>query len=1117
MRVGRPQRATEADHGHGRKAGNAFHPGLPLRAERIVLERILNNELLRGASDGLRPGRDAAIGGLWGSSAALAAAALGRLRDTGVLVIAAHLDAADELADDLEVFTGRAAQLLPAWEVDVGTDHLNNEVAGERIRLCNLLAKSPAERDEPVDFVVAPVMALLQPVPSPEALAASRLTLTQGGALAPEELAAWLVDGEFEQVEQVDRPGQFARRGGIVDVFPLASAQPLRVEFFGDDIDSLRRFDLDTQRSVESLTACDLTPVAVGQSVAPDTTTHLLRYLSPETLVCLVEPAEVFENAGRVYDRIHDDLAATGTPSSMHRPEDVLSAVRKFAVAEMHTFVPRGRTDAVDLSVRSLERLNINTAEALGELGELAEVADVCVYCENPAERKRFEELLTESHPKLAGKLQTEIGHIRAGFHWPGERLVVVGHHEVFHRYARRRHVRRVRAGRPIDSLLELSEGEYVVHVAHGIARFEGLRTLETDGRSEEYLRLRFKDNAVLHVPAGQIDLVQRYIGSRQARPTLSKLGGKSWSRQKQRVSEAVRDLAAGMLRTQAMRQAMPGMSYPGGSEWQNRFAEEFPYVETEDQTSSMEQIDRDMGANRPMDRLLCGDVGFGKTELAMRAAFKVAETGRQVAVLVPTTVLAAQHARTFRERFADYPFEIDAISRFRTPREQAEILDRVKRGKIDVLIGTHRLLSEDVNFGDLGLVVIDEEQRFGVEHKEKLKAVRASVDVLTMTATPIPRTLHMALLGLRDISALSTPPLDRRAIHTEVCHYDERLIRESIRRELNRRGQVFFVHNRVMSIEPLAERIRQLVPDARVVVAHGQMREGELESTMLKFVRGEIDVLVCTTIIESGLDIPTANTMIIHDADRFGLSELHQLRGRVGRYKNRAYCYLLLPERRTVTPAAAKRLKAIEEFSELGAGFQIAMRDLEIRGAGNILGKEQSGHIAVVGYQLYCQLLERAVRDLRGEKAPGGVKAHVELGIDAYVPRSYIPSERQRMDVYRRIVRCEGRDDTEQLTRDLTDAYGKVPPAVDTLLSLAEIRVLAGSLGVESIIRMEPDLVFAVRDFTTAEKIFEDAPGSVRLPDEKTAYWRPPPAYWEMPTLLNLLGRRLRRAAGVL
>jgi len=530
-----------------------------------------------------------------------------------------------------------------------------------------------------------------------------------------------------------------------------------------------------------------------------------------------------------------------------------------------------------------------------------------------------------------------------------------------------------------------------------------------------------------------------------------------------------------------------------------------------------MQQIDRDMAASRPMDRLLCGDVGFGKTELAMRAAFKVAETGKQVAVLVPTTVLAAQHVRTFRERFADYPFEIDAISRFRTPREQAEILERAKRGQIDVLIGTHRLLSEDVSFRDLGLVVIDEEQRFGVEHKEKLKAVRATVDVLTMTATPIPRTLHMALLGLRDISALGTPPLDRRAIHTEVCHYDERLIREAIRRELNRRGQVFFVHNRVMSIEPLAERIRQLVPDARVTVAHGQMREGQLETTMLKFVRGEIDVLVCTTIIESGLDIPTANTMIIHDADRFGLAELHQLRGRVGRYKNRAYCYLLLPERRSVTPAAARRLKAIEEFSELGAGFQIAMRDLEIRGAGNILGKEQSGHIAVVGYQLYCQLLERAVRDLKGEKAPARVEAHVELGIDAYVPRSYIASDRQRMDVYRRIVRCEGRDDIEQLTRDLADAYGPVPPAVDTLLSLAEIRVLAGSLGVESIIRMEPDLVFVVRDFTTAETIFEDAPGSVRLPDEKTAHWRPPPATWEMPTLVNLLLRRLRRAAGVL
>ena len=526
-----------------------------------------------------------------------------------------------------------------------------------------------------------------------------------------------------------------------------------------------------------------------------------------------------------------------------------------------------------------------------------------------------------------------------------------------------------------------------------------------------------------------------------------------------------------------------------------------------------MGRIGDDMAERRPMDRLLCGDVGFGKTELAMRAAFKAVEAGKQVAVLVPTTVLADQHYRTFTERMANYPFEVEVISRFRKKAEQTQILKRLSVGRIDILIGTHRLLSNDVRFGDLGLVIIDEEQRFGVEDKGRLKSMRSMVDVLTLTATPIPRTLHMALLGLRDISSLSTPPLDRRAIHTEVCHYDDRLIRHAILRELSRKGQTFFVHNRVMDIQPLAEHIRSLVPEARIEVAHGQMPGRLLEKIMLRFIRREIDVLLCTTIIESGLDIPTANTMIIHEADRFGLAELHQLRGRIGRYKYHAYCYLLLPERRPVTAVAAKRLKTIEEFSDLGAGFQIAMRDLEIRGAGNILGREQSGHIASVGYELYCQLLEGSVRTLRGEKPPPQVDVHVELGIDCYIPRRYIPSDRQRMEIYRRMVKCVSTDEIVQLRADLEDAYGKAPQAVQTLLDVAEIRVLAAGAGINSIIRMGQDLVFGVSDAAAARGIFEGAAGSIRLPDPDTLHWRPPSQYLEMPTLLTVLLKRLRQA----
>jgi transcription-repair coupling factor (superfamily II helicase) len=572
--------------------------------------------------------------------------------------------------------------------------------------------------------------------------------------------------------------------------------------------------------------------------------------------------------------------------------------------------------------------------------------------------------------------------------------------------------------------------------------------------------------------------------------------------------------MAAELLRIQAVRDSSPGLAYPADTDWQKQFEEEFPYTETEDQLSTLSEIKGDLGRPRPMDRLLCGDVGFGKTELAIRAAFKVVEAGKQVAVLVPTTVLAAQHLRTFSERFADYPFRVDVISRFRSKGEQQQLAKRALLGQVDILIGTHRLLSEDIHFADLGLVVIDEEQRFGVAHKERFKSMRATVDVLTMTATPIPRTLHMALLGLRDISNLATPPMDRRAIHTEVTRFDEGMIRQAILRELNRQGQVFFLHNRVQTINRMAQRITELVPEARIAVGHGQMAAGQLERIMLDFVAGAYDILVCTTIIESGLDIPTANTMFIANADRFGLAELHQLRGRVGRYKHRAYCYLLLPETRSISPIAAKRLKAVEEFSDLGAGFQIAMRDLEIRGAGNILGAEQSGHIAQVGYELYCQLLEEAVRELRGEKPPPRKDVNVDLGISAYIPRNYIPADRQRMEVYRRIVRCSTLDELGQLREDLVDAYGKIPDAVETLLDQAQIRVLAGGYGVESIILMAPDLIFSIRDWSMAKPAFAGAAGSVRRPDEKTVYWRPPERYLEPQTLLRVLANQLKKSA---
>jgi transcription-repair coupling factor (superfamily II helicase) len=720
--------------------------------------------------------------------------------------------------------------------------------------------------------------------------------------------------------------------------------------------------------------------------------------------------------------------------------------------------------------------------------------------------------------------LQLAIGYLHRGFvmgfdsaeldrRTPARPVAMIGHHELFHRYDSRRRVKKVIASRPVDSFLDLQVGDYVVHVAHGIAKFTGMHTINRDGQNEEYLTLRFADNAALHVPASRINLVQKYIGGFSGHPHLSKLGSGAWERQKARVSEAVMDMASELIEIQSRRNAQPGVAYPPDTEWQKEFEAEFPYDPTPDQLTCAEEVKQDMRKPRPMDRLLCGDVGYGKTELAMRGAFKAVEYGKQVAVLVPTTVLAEQHYRSFRERMASYPFRIESISRWKTSKQQRETVRALASGEIDIIIGTHRLLSKDVKFSDLGLVVVDEEQRFGVTHKERLKQLRATVDVLTMSATPIPRTLHMSMLGIRDISSLTTAPQDRRSIVTEVMSHDEPRIKMAILRELNRDGQVYFVHNRVHNILEIAERIQALVPEARVLVGHGQMKEGELEDVMLRFVRHEADILVCTTIIESGLDIPNVNTIFINQADRFGLSELHQLRGRVGRYKHRAYCYLILPPDRPVTPIAAKRLKAIEEYSHLGSGFKIAMRDLELRGAGNILGAEQSGHIATVGYEMYCQLLEEAVRQLKHEKKPVTPDAHVDIGISAFIPRTFIAADRQRMDIYRRLSRCSTVEMLADLSKDVEDAFGKVPRQVEVLFGLTELRLLAGAFGIESIIRKEPDVVLTVRDASRAQVGLIGAPGTLRVIDEKTVYLRMPPTFLDPETCLLVIRNLLKQA----
>ena len=623
----------------------------------------------------------------------------------------------------------------------------------------------------------------------------------------------------------------------------------------------------------------------------------------------------------------------------------------------------------------------------------------------------------------------------------------------------------------------------------HGIGRYRGLKLLQKEGSAEEHLEVEFHGGTRIYVPSSKIDLVQKYVGGRKTKPSLARIGGKSWLRQKQAAERAVTDLAADMLQLQAARSARPGIAFPEDSTWQQEFDAAFPHQETPDQLVALESIKEDMQQPKPMDRLLCGDVGFGKTELAIRAAFKAIDAGHQVAVLVPTTVLAMQHGRTFTQRMAEFPFEIAVLSRFCSKKEQRLILERAAAGQVDLLIGTHRLASADVRFQNLGLVIIDEEQRFGVAVKERLKALRASVDVLTMTATPIPRTLHMSLLGVRSISNLETAPEDRLAVETRIARFDETLVRHAVLRELNREGQVYFVHNRVHDIHAVAERLRRIVPEASIGIGHGQMPETELEEVMLGFMRGEFDILLATTIIESGLDIPNSNTIFIDDADRYGLADLHQLRGRVGRYKHRAYCYLLVDEDRHLSPEAARRLRAIEEYSQMGAGFAIAMRDLELRGAGNLLGTQQSGHIASVGYELYCALLEKAVRQLKQLPLKEAVDVSLDLPLGAYFPRQYVPDMRTKIDLYRRLARIVAEEELDDFRVELADRFGAPPASVEQLVELARLRIWAHSWRINAIHLEGRYLVLGFTDRAKIADLVVRSGQRLRVADAKSAY----------------------------
>ncbi len=1086
------------------------------------------------------------VAGTWGSFARLLGSYISKKLNRPILYICPHIDDADKAADDLHTFGAENIEALPAWEGEEELADATDEIRAERLKLVARHSSLVARSGKDNFIIPTSVQALCQPIPKPQALEESCLQLQINKTMPLEQVTEWLVDNGFEQVETVDLPGQFARRGGIIDIYtplsikktfsnekqeglspqnadpvrskapevstPLSArtsngAEAIRVEFFGDTIESIREINLDTQRSSQQIKGVNIASAVCGTAI--EEKELFVNILPKNTIIILEEPNDIEEVAKLFRERAED-------AGRLYSWQDIYEAIAKFTQLHICRFATSAPSEFLKVDIKSVQRFQHKATslwaghkEALQELvQEAKQKKKVLLYCESSAENKRVIEIITESNKKMPANFKLLQGFIHQGFIVNSLNTIIISHHELFGQYALRRRPRQGRAGAPVDTLADLQEGDYVVHASYGIGKFLGIKTIREKRGTSEYLTIEYADGVKIQVSVQNIALVQKFIGTSPKRPRLSKVGSKKWQKRKEKVARSVADLAGELLEVQAKREAKGGIAFGADSAWQAEFEESFPYQETPDQTTAAEQIKADMKEAAAMDRLLCGDVGYGKTELAMRAAFKAVENGKQAAVLVPTTVLSVQHGRTFTERFADFPICIEVLNRFKTTKQAKDIIARTKRGRVDVLIGTHRLLSGDVGFRDLGLLIIDEEQRFGVEHKEKLKKLRINVDILTMTATPIPRTLHISLLGLRDISSLGTPPLDRRSIVTTITAYNEELIRKAIIRELNRQGQVFFLHNRVRTIEKKAWEIQKLVSDAKVAIAHGQMTKNELEKAMIDFVTGETDVLVCTTIIESGLDIPNANTIFINDADRFGLAELHQLRGRVGRYKHRAYAYMLLPSSRPITPLAAKRLKAIEDYSHLGAGFRIALRDLEIRGAGNILGAEQSGHIQLVGYQMYCDLLAEAVRKLKNEPAEAEPAAVVDLGFAAYIPKNYIPSDRYRMDTYRKIAVAKTTEDLKQIESELADVYGPTPDDVELLLELAELRIKASKQGIKSIVVSGRDLIFSFSKDSNvqADSLFAKTKGTVRVAGPKTVYLRLPENYFEPRTLINVL-----------
>ena len=1007
-----------------------------------------------------------------------------------VLIVAADEDRAEQWRDDLQVIAGeQIVHYFPAWDVGI----YDQQSPDLEITSLRVAAAARLMRGEPA-IVVAPAAALLDPLIPPHALELGTEVLKVGEERDLDALCSHWVACGFDRVAAIDGIGQFSLRGGILDIYPFGVEYPYRCEFFGDEIESIRRFDVSTQRS---LSTCEEAWVLPAREV-------LLDSLFYEDYLQRIEAAGEAEALAPLKDQLELGESLDGIESYisllygrddglfeylkepvifLEEREDIATALDK-ALAKPRQEYERSRQKESRMSPSALLRdgdwltaqLDNRTRLEPAPLGQLDdavrfEAAEPRVFAgERALLQQEIDRLATESyaiHIRCETKGQASrlqeifadcpeihfgLGSLHRGFTFPQAQLALLNDHEIFSRQKRRYRYRRFKAAKSIANYGALQRGDFVVHIDHGIGRYSGIRRLRIGGREHDCLAVTYQDQDRVFVPVEQLDRLRKYSSAEGEIPLLSKLGSAAWEKLKERTREEIFKMASELVHLYAERKARPGFVFSTDGPLHRELEAAFPFQETPDQLRTMEEVKKDMEAPHPMDRLVCGDVGYGKTEVAVRAAFKAICDHKQTAVLVPTTILAEQHFQTFSERMGHTPARVEVLSRFRSPKEQQQILQDLKNGHIDVLIGTHRILSKDIRFRDLGLLIVDEEQRFGVRHKERLKQLKRLVDVLTLTATPIPRTLHMSMMGARDMSVINTPPQDRLPIHTEILAFDEARIAEAIHREVERGGQVYVVHNRVQSIQRLVEYLQDLLPQVRFGVAHGQMPPRQLEKVMVGFLERKYDCLVCTMIIESGIDIPSVNTIIVNRADALGLSQLYQIRGRVGRSNERAYAYLLVPKGKKLTKKSRMRLRAIEEFADLGSGFNIAMRDLEIRGAGNLVGAQQHGFIAAVGFDLYCRLLDEAMREIKGDYAPDNPEPEIKIAVSAYIPDEYLRDPDQKMEFYQRLADASRIVDLLDIREEMQDRFGRLPQPARSLMHIMEIKIMARQLGLASV-----------------------------------------------------------------